>query len=197
MNVDIVLQEMKVSLKDRELRNNHKGAIVWLTGLSASGKSTIAVDLERKLFDRTKNVYVLDGDNIRHGINSDLDFSKDSRTENIRRVGEIAKLFMDSGCIIIISFISPFNEDRKIVRESVTKEQFVEVFVDCPLEVCEQRDPKGLYKKARDGKILDFTGIDSPYEKPLNPEISINTDQLTISESVEKINNYLEKNGLI
>lgn len=184
----------------KEQRSEHyhqKPCIIWLTGLSGSGKSTIANALEQKLFQNGNKTYVLDGDNIRHGLNKDLGFDEHSRVENIRRIGEVAKLFLDSGHIIILAFISPFIADRYIARSLVAYGEFIEVFVDAPLEVCEARDPKGLYKKARQGLIKNFTGIDSPYEQPLNPELHVKSDRMTVEEICLSIFNYLKKQGYI
>ncbi len=182
----------KVTPLQRELRNGHIGCVIWLTGLSSSGKSTIATELERELFNLGRHVYVLDGDNIRHGLGKDLGFSPKDRTENIRRIGEVARLFADAGVICITAFISPYREDRELVRKLLPPERFVEVYVNAPLEVCEQRDPKGLYAKARAKEIKDFTGISAPYETPLTPELEIRTDRLTAAESVAKILEYLQ-----
>jgi bifunctional enzyme CysN/CysC len=181
----------KVTSQQRELRNGHRGCVVWLTGLSASGKSTIATELERELFNMGRNVYVLDGDNVRHGLCSDLGFSPDDRTENIRRVGEIAKLFADAGMICVTAFISPYRSDRDLVRKISKEGRFVEVFVNAPIEVCEQRDPKGLYAKARANEIKNFTGISAPYEAPEKAEIVLHTDKLSVPESVTTIIDYL------
>lgn len=181
----------KVTAAQRALRNRHNGCVVWLTGLSASGKSTIATELERELFNLGQHVYVLDGDNVRHGLCSDLSFSPRDRTENIRRIGEVAQLFADAGIICITAFISPYRSDRDLVRHINKAGQFVEVYVNAPLEICEQRDPKGLYVKARSNQIRDFTGISAPYEPPLNPEITLRTDELTVAESVAIIIEHL------
>ncbi len=181
----------KVTAQQRELRNGHRGCVVWLTGLSSSGKSTIATELERELFNLGRQVYVLDGDNIRHGLGADLGFSPKDRTENIRRIGEVAKLFADAGVVCITAFISPYREDRDMVRKVLAPGKFVEVFVNAPLQVCEQRDPKGLYAKARAKEIKEFTGISAPYESPLSPEIELRTDQLSVGECVARVLNYL------
>ncbi|HWH70299.1 MAG TPA: adenylyl-sulfate kinase [Candidatus Sulfotelmatobacter sp.] len=181
----------KVTLHQRETRNGHRGCVLWLTGLSSSGKSTIATELERELFNLGRQAYVLDGDNIRHGLGSDLGFSPKDRTENIRRVGEVAKLFADAGFICITAFISPYREDRNMVRRILPESRFIEVFVNAPLEVCEQRDPKGLYAKARANQIKEFTGVSAPYEAPLRPEIELRTDQLSVAESVARLLDYL------
>ena len=181
----------KVTASHRALRNGHPGRVLWLTGLSASGKSTISAELERELFNLGRQVYVLDGDNVRHGLGSDLGFSARDRKENIRRVGETAKLFADAGVVCITAFISPYREDRDMVRGLMPPGMFVEVFVNAPVDVCEQRDPKGLYAKARANLIKDFTGVSAPYEPPLQPEIELRTDQLTPAESVTRIVDYL------
>ena len=181
----------KVTGEHRARRNGHPSYIVWLTGLSGSGKSSIATELERELFNMFKQAYVLDGDNIRHGLCSDLAFSQRDRNENIRRVGELAKLFVDAGLIVITAFISPYRSDRELVRKLVPPGRFIEVFVNAPLEVCEQRDPKGLYAKARANLVKEFTGISAPYEAPQNPEIELRTDQIPTSECVSRILEYL------
>jgi bifunctional enzyme CysN/CysC len=181
----------KVTAVQRALRNGHSGRVVWLTGLSASGKSTIATELERELFRLGQHVYVLDGDNMRHGLCSDLGFSPHDRKENIRRIGETAKLFAEAGIICITAFISPYRSDRDLVRQITALGMFVEVYVNAPLEICERRDPKGLYAKARAHQIKEFTGISAPYEPPERPEIELPTDQLTAAESVARIIEYL------
>jgi bifunctional enzyme CysN/CysC len=188
-SANIFWTEGTVTARHRFLRNGHKGAVVWLTGLSGAGKSTIAQALERELFNQNINVYVLDGDNVRHGLNSNLGFSPEDRVENIRRVAEVAKLMADGGLVVVTAFISPYRSDRRRAREIALEGgcDFVEVFVDTPLEVCEQRDPKQLYKKARAGQIKDFTGIDAPYEAPEDPEIVIRPADATLEESVGRI----------
>ena len=182
----------RVTQDQRELRNGHKGYVLWLTGLSSSGKSTIATELERELFNLGRQVYVLDGDNIRHGLGSDLGFSPKDRTENIRRIGEVAKLFASAGVICITAFISPYREDRDLARRIVSEGRFIEVFVNAPLEICELRDPKGLYAKARAKEIKEFTGISAPYEPPLKPELELRTDKLTVGECVARILEHLQ-----
>lgn len=182
----------KVTTRQRELRNGHAGCVLWLTGLSSAGKSTIATELERELFNLGRQAYVLDGDNIRHGLGSDLGFSPKDRTENIRRVGEVAKLFADAGVVCITAFISPYREDRALVRKLLPPGRFIEVYVNAPLEVCEERDPKGLYAKARAKEIKDFTGISAPYEPPPAAEIELHTDQLTVAECVTRLLDYLQ-----
>jgi bifunctional enzyme CysN/CysC len=181
----------KVTAEQRSRRNGHPGCVVWLTGLSGAGKSSIATELERELFNMGKYAYVLDGDNVRHGLCSDLAFSPHDRKENIRRVGEVAKLFADAGLICITAFISPYRSDRQLVREMVNDGQFIEVFVNAPIEICEQRDPKGLYVKARANEIKEFTGVSAPYEPPEKAEIELRTDQLGVSESVNRIIEFL------
>ncbi len=194
---NIVWHQGAVNREDREKLNGHKGATVWLTGLSGSGKSTIAVDLEKRLAERGVRTYILDGDNVRHGLNKNLGFSPEDRTENIRRIGEVAKLFTDAGLVAITAFISPYRADRDQVRALMKAGDFVEILVDCPVEVCEQRDVKGLYKKARAGEIKEFTGISAPYEAPANPELTVPSHQLTVEAAVVKIVDYLQSKGII
>ncbi len=194
---NITWHDTKITKQMRESVNGHKGLVVWLTGLSGSGKSAIAVELQAILFERSINVYILDGDNIRHGLNKNLGFSPEDRAENIRRIGEVAKLFADAGFIVITSFISPYKKDRDAVRALLEKGDFIEVFVNTSLEECERRDPKGLYKKAREGQIKEFTGISAPYEPPESAEIIINTENETKQESAQHIVEYLERNGYI
>jgi adenylylsulfate kinase len=194
---NIVWHQGAVTRADREQLNGHKGCTVWLTGLSGSGKSTIAVDLEKRLCERGVRAYILDGDNIRHGLNKNLGFSPEDRTENIRRIGEVAKLFTDAGTVTVTAFISPYRADRDQVRALMQDGDFVEVHVDCPVEVCEQRDVKGLYKKARAGEIKEFTGISAPYEAPQKPELVIKTSEQSVEQSAKQIVTYLEQRGLI
>ena len=194
---NIVWHSHKVTKYDRSKIKGHKPCIIWFTGLSGSGKSTIANAFEERLNKMKVHTYLLDGDNIRHGLNKDLGFSIEDRKENIRRIAEVAKLFVDAGLIVITAFISPLKDDRNLTRSLVEKNEFIEVYVDTPLELCEQRDPKGLYKKARKGEIKEFTGIDSPYEPPKSPEIHIKTEDLTVEESVEKIIKYLKERKII
>ena len=177
----------KVTAEERALQNGHPGCIVWLTGLSGSGKTTLATELERELFNRGKHAYVLDGDNMRHGLGSDLAFSPHDRKENIRRAGEVAKLLADAGIICITAFISPYRSDRELARAIAPVGKFLEIYLNAPLEVCEKRDPKGLYAKARAGMIKDFTGISAPYEAPLNPELELRTDQHNVGECISTI----------
>ena len=188
---DIFWTSSKVTATQRSRHNGHAGCVVWLTGLSCSGKTTIAADLERELFQMGRQVYVLDGDNIRHGLCADLAFSPEDRRENIRRIGEVAKLFADAGMICITAFISPYRADRHMVRQSLPAGQFIEVYLSAPVEVCEQRDSKGLYAKARAGTIRDFTGVNAPYEPPLAAELELQTAQLAVADSVASIIDYL------
>lgn len=181
----------------REARNHHRGAVIWMTGLSGAGKSTLAINLEMELFLRGYHTYVLDGDNVRHGLNGDLQFTPADREENIRRVGETAKLFVDAGTIVITAFISPYRKDRQRVRNLLDDNDFIEIYVECPLDICEQRDPKGLYQKARAGEIPNFTGISAPYEEPVDAEITIKTDQLSVENSVQYIIDQLNEYGVI
>ncbi len=189
--------EGRIRRADREQSAGHRGATLWFTGLSGSGKSTLALALEHALFERGCRVYVLDGDNIRHGLNRDLGFSPEDRTENIRRIGEVAKLFTDAGVLVLTAFISPYREDRDAVRALMESGDFIEVFVDCALEVCEQRDVKGLYEKARRGEIKEFTGISAPYEEPLNPELRIDTSTRDVAQCVGDLIAFMEEKGLV
>ena len=182
----------KVTRAERERRNTHKGAVIWLTGLSAAGKSTIATELERELFSMGLHTYVLDGDNVRHGLSANLGFSPEDRTENIRRVSEVARLFADAGVLVVTAFISPYRDDRRLVRELLQDGEFIEVWVNAPLDVCEARDNKGLYKKARAGQIQNFTGVSAPYEPPEKAEIVVHTDRQTVKESVAQIIDFLK-----
>ena len=183
--------------EDRERLNNHKGVVLWFTGLSGSGKSCLAHEVENKLFERGCRTTVLDGDNIRHGLNKDLGFSPEDRDENIRRIGEVAHLFAQAGVIGMTAFISPYIKDRDRARALNPEGEFIEVYCKCALDVCEDRDPKGLYKKARAGEIKNFTGIDAPYEAPPNAEIVVNTDNETLEESADNVLKYLEEKGII
>ncbi len=189
---NLVWHKGQVGKKERSELLGFNNKVIWLTGLSGSGKSTIGHLLEKKLYNKKILVYVLDGDNIRHGLNSNLDFSPKDRKENIRRISEVAKLFYDSGIFVIVSFISPYKSERKFARKVIGKD-FIEIFVDCPLNVCEERDPKGMYKKARANEIKDFTGVskNAPYEKPDKPEIIVDSSKMNIKESVNKIIDYL------
>lgn len=181
-----------ISREDRSQLNSHKALLVWFTGLSGSGKSTIANELEQELFRRQIHTYSLDGDNIRKGLNSGLSFSEEDRHENIRRIAEVGKLFVDAGMVTITAFISPLHKDRRLAREIIGPGNFLEVFVNTPLEICEQRDVKDLYKKARAGEITNFTGIDAPYEAPIDPDIEIKTLEESLEESVQRLVQIIE-----
>lgn len=196
-NPNIIWHPAAISKSDRQSLNGHKSCVLWFTGLSGSGKSVLANAVDEKLYRKGIQSYVLDGDSIRHGLNKDLGFQTGYRIENIRRIGEVAKLFVDSGQMILTAFISPFREDRDMVRALFPKGEFFEIYVKCPLHVCEQRDPKELYKKARNGKIKHFTGIDSPYEAPLSPDFIIESDQTSISDGADLIINALQNRGII
>lgn len=197
-STNIVWHESIIKRNDREILNGNRSACIWFTGLPSSGKSTIAREVEYILYIRRIRTYVLDGDNVRHGLNSNLGFSPEDRKENIRRIGEVAKLFVDAGIVVCTAFISPYRKDRDFVRNLLGKGDFIEVFVDCPVEVCEKRDPKGLYKKARAGEIKGFTGVDDPYEPPLHPEIVLNTAKVTeVHRNALQVVQYLEEHGYI
>ena len=196
-NKNIVWNFRRVTKQGRINLMKQKGLVIWLTGLPRSGKSTIAIELESVLFSNGYLAYVLDGDNIRHGLNKDLGFSPTDRTENIRRIGEVAKLFSDANIITITAFISPHRADRDMVRSLHKEGEFVEVYVKCPLFICETRDTRGIYKKARAGEISNFTGISAPYEEPVNPEIILDTSTLSVEESVRVILLYLKERGYI
>ncbi len=193
---DTVWHHATVTRERRNKQNQHKSAVIWFTGLSGSGKSTLAHAVEEKLHQMGKRTIVLDGDNVRHGLCSDLDFSDDARNENIRRIGEVSKLFIEAGVIVLTAFISPFKQEREIVRNLMPHGDFIEVFVDCSIEVCEQRDVKGLYKKARAGEIKNFTGISSPYEPPKKSEITIHTDTTSLEKSVNAVLQLLSDRGI-
>ncbi|MFO1463463.1 MAG: adenylyl-sulfate kinase [bacterium] len=194
---NIVWHHGKLSPQVREEKLGQKGAVVWLTGLSASGKSTVAREVELALVENGVNAYVLDGDNIRHGLNSNLGFSPEDRKENIRRIGEVAKLFCEANVVTLTAFISPYQADRDLARKLVPAGSFFEIFCDAGLEVCEQRDPKGLYKKARAGEIPEFTGISAPYEAPAKPELILKTGQETLEESTRRVLSLLAEHGII
>jgi len=191
-STNIHWHQSHISREEREAGQGHRGAIIWFTGLSGSGKSTIACEVDRLLHARGCRSYILDGDNVRHGLNRDLGFSPEDRTENIRRIGEVAKLFAESGTLVLTAFISPYRRDRDAARQAVSREgDFIEVHVAAPLNVCERRDPKGLYARARAGEIPNFTGISAPYEEPLDPEIVIETGAQSVPESAELVLDYL------
>lgn len=194
---DVVWHKSTVEKKNRLNLLNQKPFILWFTGLSASGKSTLANLVEQKLFNLNYKTYLLDGDNVRHGLNKDLGFDEDSRIENIRRIGEVSKLFLDAGIIVLTAFISPFKSDRDLVRSLFSENEFLEVFIDSSLEVCEKRDPKGMYKKARKGTIKNFTGISSPYEAPENADIHVMNDKLSPDEASDKIVSFLHNKNYI
>ena len=190
---NVVWHEHKVTREEREQLLKQKGAVLWFTGLSGSGKSTVASEVAYKLQSMGRLTYILDGDNIRHGLNKDLGFSPEDRNENIRRISEVASLFADAGVITITAFISPYRKYRNFCRELVGNDRFIEIYAKASLETCEKRDPKGMYKKARAGIIKDFTGIDAPYEEPETPEIIIDTDKETVDESAEKVLQKLQE----
>ena len=194
---NVIYHQASVTRQRRNKLNNHRSIVLWFTGLSGSGKSSLAHALEEKLFQKGCRTFVLDGDNVRHGLNSNLDFSEAGRTENIRRISEVSKLMLESGLIVMTAFISPFNKDRNDARKLISDDDFIEIYCKASLEVCEKRDVKGLYKRARAGKIKNYTGINSPYEAPKNPELIIDTDQKTLEESVSMIIKFLESKGLI
>jgi len=193
----VVWHDGDVKREDRNRINGHRSGLLWFTGLSASGKSTIAHKVERNLFERGVRAYVFDGDNIRHGINSDLGFSREDRRENLRRIAEISKLFVDAGIIVLAAFISPFREDRQYIRSRFEGDNFFEIYVKCSIEECERRDPKGQYKKARAGIIKNYTGVSSPYEEPESPDLVLDTEQITIDEAVEKVIDLLMKRDML
>jgi adenylylsulfate kinase len=189
--LEVVWHDATINNQDRNKLLNQTPFILWFTGLSASGKSTLANIVEHKLFQMNYKTYLLDGDNVRHGLNKDLGFDEESRIENIRRIGEVSKLFLDSGIIVLTAFISPFKSDRNLARSLVEKEQFIEIFIDASLQTCEKRDPKGMYLKARSGEISNFTGISSPYESPENPELHIINNEITLDDASNQIIKYL------
>ena len=194
---NVVWHDHRVTKAERKKLNNHKSCVVWFTGLPSAGKSTIASEVEHNLHKRGIRTYLLDGDNVRHGLNSNLGFSPEERQENIRRIGEVAKLFVDAGMITFVAFISPYRKDRERARHILEDGEFIEVYVKCPVEVCEQRDPKGQYQKARKGEIKEFTGVSAPYEEPSEPEIILETDRVAVEESVQKIIDYLKEKEII
>lgn len=196
MNQNIIWQNYNLSLDQRVAKNGHKPAVLWFTGLSGSGKSTLANSVINCLFETNKQCFALDGDNIRHGLNQDLDFSDEGRKENIRRISEVAKLLYQAGLIVTTAFISPFREDRELAKQ-IIGENFFEIYLDTPLSVCEERDPKGLYKKARAGEISHFTGIDSIYEQPLQPDLILKTHELSKDELTEQIISFLQEKQVL
>lgn len=194
---NITWHDSEVKKVERQHRNKHKSVVIWFTGLSGSGKSTVSVALEQELFKQQVQTYRLDGDNIRHGLNNNLGFSPEDRKENIRRIGEVGKLMVDAGLVTVTAFISPYREDRDAVRDLLEDDEFIEVYTKCSLDECEARDPKGLYQKARNGEIQGFTGINAPYEEPIDPEIVIDTEQNSVEESVRYIISYLKSHAYI
>ena len=197
MTNDLYWSNGNINRQNREERNKHKSFVLWFTGLSGAGKSTLANTIEKKLFDSDHNVIVLDGDNIRHGLCSDLGFTEEDRRENMRRVGEVAKLFVETGTIVLAAFVSPFRSDREQVRSRLPHGDFYEVYCECDLDICEKRDKKGLYARARKGEVQNFTGISAPYEEPIKPDMVVNTNKLSIDESVEMIlDNLINRNSL-
>ncbi|PTG30654.1 adenylyl-sulfate kinase [Staphylococcus capitis] len=194
---NITWHDSEVTKEERQNRNGHKSAVIWFTGLSGSGKSTVSVALEKALFNEGKQTYRLDGDNVRHGLNKNLRFSPEDRTENIRRIGEVSKLMVDAGSITVTAFISPYKQDRDNVRAILEDGEFIEVYTKCSVEECENRDPKGLYKKARSGEIPEFTGISAPYEAPDHPEIILDTEHESIDQSVDRVIQYLKQHQYI
>ncbi|KMY28389.1 adenylylsulfate kinase [Lysinibacillus xylanilyticus] len=197
MSSNIVWHEASITKEERRTQNKHQSFILWFTGLSASGKSSVANAFARRLFERGNQAFVLDGDNVRHGLNKDLGFDEAGRKENIRRIGEVSKLFVENGQIVLTAFISPYREDRQVVRELVEAGEFIEVYVKCSVETCEKRDPKGLYKKARNAEITNFTGISAPYEEPERPEIILDTEKCSIEECVDQLTSILFSKGYI
>lgn len=197
LSTNVVWHHATVTRARREAQNGHRGAIIWFTGLSGAGKSTLAHAVEEELYQRGCRTYVLDGDNVRHGLCGDLGFSAQDRVENIRRIGEMAKLFMEAGVIVLTAFISPFRADREHVRGMVEHGDFIEIYCDSPLEVCEQRDVKGMYKKARAGQIAEFTGISSPYEAPENPELTVKTGEEELDACVQQVIGEMMQRNII
>ncbi len=194
---NITWHQSSLSKNEREQHLRQKGVVIWFTGLSGSGKSTLALAVEEELYRRGHLCYVLDGDNIRHGLNKNLGFSPEDREENIRRIGEVSKLFADAGLLTMTAFISPYRKDRDLARQLLEEGEFIEVYTTLPLEIAEQRDPKGLYKKARSGEIKEFTGISAPYEEPINPELTIDTSELDLEQSRDRVIQYLEQHGIL
>jgi adenylylsulfate kinase len=196
-NSNVIYHQASVTRQRRNKLNGHQSVVLWFTGLSGSGKSTLAHALEEKLFQKGHRTFVLDGDNVRHGLNSNLDFSEKGRTENIRRISEVSKLMLESGLIVMTAFISPINKDRDEARKLISNDDFIEIYCKASLETCESRDVKGLYRRARAGEITNYTGIDSPYEVPKNPELTIDTDNQSLEGSVSTILSFLKSNEII
>lgn len=197
MKKNIFEHKSTVTRKEREKRAKHKSKVLWFTGLSGSGKSTIATELEKKIYGLGISTFILDGDNVRFGLNGDLGFTDKDRMENMRRLSEVSKLFLDANVLTMVAAISPFEKEREKVRKKFQEGDFVEIYIKCPIEECEKRDPKGLYKKVRNGEIKNFTGIDSPYEEPRNPEITLETDKMTVEEMTNEIIAYLKDNKVM
>ena len=191
MNENVIPHNHTIGKSDRVKKSGYKPLLIWFTGLSGSGKSTLANSLEVYLHNQGVPTYILDGDNVRSGLNKDLDFGDESRRENIRRIGEVSNLFLDAGVLVLTAFISPFKEDRQAAKDLVGEENFIEVFVECPLEICEERDVKGLYAKARRGEIKNFTGIDSPFEEPSDPDVKVNTAENSLDDCVRQLINKI------
>jgi len=196
-NNHVVWHDIYVKREDRNCLNRHKSGLVWFTGLSASGKSTIAHTVEKELFGRSIRTYLLDGDNVRHGVNANLGFSREDRKENLRRIVEVSKLFVDAGILVLAAFISPYKEDREYIKNRFEGDNFLEIYVKCSVEECEQRDPKGQYKKAKAGIIKNYTGISAPYEEPETPDLTIDTEKSDIGSSVRKVLELLDKKNFI
>lgn len=197
ISTNVYFHKGSVSRACREARNGHRGAILWFTGLSGAGKSTLAHSVEEALFQMGCQVFVMDGDNLRHGLCGNLGFSSGDRAENVRRIGEVAKLFLEAGVIVLTAFISPFRKDRTRVRSMFSPDDFMEIYCQCPIEVCESRDVKGIYKKARTGQITEFTGISSPYEEPEHPELVINTAESAVGECTQRVIDILSQRGIV
>lgn len=193
----VVWHDVYVTREDRNRLNNHNSGLLWFTGLSASGKSTIAHSVEKKLFERGFRTYVLDGDNVRHGINGNLGFSREDRKENLRRIAEVSMLFVDAGILVLAAFISPYKEDREYIRKRFEGDNFLEIYVKCSIEECEKRDPKGQYKKARAGIIKNYTGVSAPYEEPENPDLILDTEKKPLEECVDMVIDLLIRKGLV
>lgn len=194
-NNNVVWHTPKVTRQMREALNGHRSFVLWFTGLPSSGKSTIAHAVEKKLHDMGIKTYTLDGDNVRHGLCSDLDFSPKDREENLRRIGEMIKLFLDAGVVVLAAFVSPFRKDRERVRNMLSKRDFVEIYCKCPVDVCEMRDPKGMYKKAKKGEIKDYTGVSAPYEEPESPDLILDTNNVGINENLKNVLQFIERQG--
>lgn len=196
LNQDVLWQELIVTKEDRKKLKGHNPAVIWLTGFSGAGKTTLSKEIERRMYEMGIHTYLLDGDNVRRGLNSDLGFSKPERKENIRRISEVANLFVDAGIVVICAFISPYEEDRSYLKSLLNEDELYTVYVKCPIDVCMERDPKGLYRKALKGEIKGFTGIDAPYEEPESPDIVVETHKYGIEECADLVIDYLKKNGL-